>query len=174
MGSAPARRRRAFIAIVTVLMALSIWLWFSLPKPSREIQMLTEEAASSFPLSLAGAFHVHTNRSDGGSSPNDIARAASEAGLRFLVFTDHGDGTRVPDPPQYRSGVLTFDGVEISTNGGLYIAVGLPSTPYPLGGEAYSVIEDVRHFGGFGVIAHPCSPRESLAWIDNSRPVDAM
>ena len=118
MGSAPARRRRAFIAIVTVLMALSIWLWFSLPKPSREIQMLTGEAAASFPLSLAGAFHVHTNRSDGGSSPNDIARAASEAGLRFLVFTDHGDGTRVPDPPQYRSGVLTFDGVEISTNGG--------------------------------------------------------
>lgn len=174
MGSAPARRRRAFIAIVTVLMALSIWLWFSLPKPSREIQMLTGEAASSFPLSLAGAFHVHTNRSDGGSSPNDIARAASEAGLRFLVFTDHGDGTRVPNPPQYRSGVLTFDGVEISTNGGHYIAVGLPATPYPLGGEAYSVIEDVRHFGGFGVIAHPSSPRESLAWIDNSLPVDGM
>tara|TARA_B100001123_G_scaffold446424_2_gene600858 strand:- start:11717 stop:13444 length:1728 start_codon:yes stop_codon:yes gene_type:complete len=174
MGGAPARRRRVFTAIVTVLTILGAWLWLVLPNPSREIQMSMGEMAPNFPVTVAGAFHVHTNRSDGGSSPNEIARAANEAGLQFVVFTDHGNGTRVPDPPQYRSGVLTFDAVEISTNGGHYIAVELPATPYPLGGEAYSVVEDVRRFGGFGVIAHPGSPRESLAWIDPSLPVDGM
>ena len=45
---------------------------------------------------------------------------------KFVVFTDHGDATRTPDPPAYRSGVLCLDGVEISTNGGHYIALDLP------------------------------------------------
>ena len=173
MGT-PARRRRVLTATVTVLTAAAVWLWLVLPNPSREIQMLGGETASKFPLTVAGAFHVHTNRSDGGSSPNEIARAAKDAGLQFVIFTDHGDGTRVPDPPKYRSGVLTFDGVEISTNGGHYIAVGLTETPYPLGGEAYSVVEDVRRFGGFGVVAHPGSPKSSLAWRDPTLPVDGI
>ena len=141
MGT-PARRRRVLKATVIVLMALVVWLWLVLPNHPREIQMMAGETAPTFPRTVAGAFHVHTNRSDGGSSPNEIARAAKGAGLQFVIFTDHGDGTRVPDPPQYRSGVLTFDGVEISTNGGHYIAVGLAETPYPLGGEAYSVVEE--------------------------------
>ena len=173
MGT-PARRRRVLKATVIVLMALVVWLWLVLPNHPREIQMMAGETAPTFPRTVAGAFHVHTNRSDGGSSPNEIARAAKGAGLQFVIFTDHGDGTRVPDPPQYRSGVLTFDGVEISTNGGHYIAVGLAETPYPLGGEAYSVVEDVRRFGGFGVIAHPDSPRSSLAWRDPSLSGDGI
>ena len=67
---------------------------------------------------VPGAFHVHTNRSDGLSGPEEIAAAAARAGLKFVIFTDHGDGTRRPDPPAYRSGVLCLDGIEISTNGG--------------------------------------------------------
>ena len=172
MGGAPASLRRVLTAVATVLTAFAVWL--SLPSPSQKIEMLAGEVARDTPLTITGAFHVHTNRSDGGSSPEEIALAAKQAGLQFVVFTDHGNGTRVPDPPQYRSGVLTFDGVEISTNGGHYIAIGLEETPYPLGGEAYSVIEDVRRFGGFGVIAHPGSPRNSLAWTDTSLPVDGM
>ena len=40
---------------------------------------------------VPGAFHVHTNRSDGLSGPDEIAAAAARAGLKFVVFTDHGD-----------------------------------------------------------------------------------
>ena len=36
-------------------------------------------------------------------------RVAARAGLKFIVFTDHGDATRTPDPPAYRSGVLCID-----------------------------------------------------------------
>ena len=113
---------------------------------------------------VRGAFHIHSNRSDGSGSVDAIAAAAARAGLQFIILTDHGDGTRAPDPPAYRSGVLTIDGVELNTTGGHYAAIGLPASPYPIAGTPADVIEDVRRLGGFGIAAHPGSPRPSLSW----------
>ncbi|MGE3512960.1 MAG: hypothetical protein AB7N65_29205 [Vicinamibacterales bacterium] len=124
--------------------------------------------------SVPGAFHVHTNRSDGLSSPDVVAQAAARAGLRFIVFTDHGDGTRKPDPPTYRAGVLCLDGVEISTQSGHLIALGIPQAPYPLAGEARDVLEDVHRLGGFGIAAHPDSPRADLRWTEWDAPIDGL
>jgi hypothetical protein len=121
-----------------------------------------------------GAFHVHSLRSDGAGTRQSIAAAAARAGLQFVVFTDHGDGTREPEPPAYLSGVLCIDGVEISTSRGHYVAVGLPAAPYPLGGDPAGVVEDVRRLGGFGVVAHPDSPKTELAWSDWDVPVDGV
>src|SRR5438045_8056908 len=115
---------------------------------------------------IPGILHVHSNRSEGRSAPDGIAEAARRAGLKYLVFTDHGDATRPPDPPMYRSGVLCLDGVEISTTGGHYVAIDIPAAPYPLGGEARDVVEDVRRLGGFGIAAHPDSPKRELRWSD--------
>jgi hypothetical protein len=70
--------------------------------------------------------------------------------------------------------VLCLDGVEISTNHGHYIALGLPASPYPLGGDAEAVAEDVARLGGFGVAAHPFSPRAELRWSDWSVPVGGL
>src|SRR5207237_4837370 len=123
---------------------------------------------------VAGILHIHTNRSDGLSGPDEIAAAAAQAGLTFLVFTDHGDATRAPDPPMYRSGVLCLDGVEISTSGGHYIAIDMPRAPYPLAGEARDVVEDVKRLGGFGIAAHPDSPKLELRWREWTAPVDAL
>lgn len=123
---------------------------------------------------VPGAFHVHTTRSDGTADKAAVARAAARAGLRFVILSDHGDGTRQADPPEYIEGVLCLDGVEISTNGGHYVAVGMKSAPYPLGGEASAVVEDVARLGGFGVAAHPGSSRRELSWTDWSAPVDAV
>src|SRR5207237_5857109 len=118
--------------------------------------------------------HVHTNRSAGLSSPDEIAAAAARAGLKFVVFTDHGNATRRPDPPQYRAGVLCFDGVEISTSAGHYVAIDMPASPYPLAGEARDVVEDVRRLGGFGVAAHPDSPKLELKWREGTAPFEAI
>jgi hypothetical protein len=123
---------------------------------------------------VAGAFHVHTSRSDGTGSMDEVAAAAARAGLQFVVFADHGDGTRAPEPPSYRSGVLCLDGVEISTSGGHYVAIGLPETPYPLGGEARDVVDDVRRLGGIGVVAHPGSAKPELAWSAWDLPFDGL
>ncbi|MCY0464255.1 hypothetical protein OVW20_29155, partial [Klebsiella pneumoniae] len=81
------------------------------------------------------------------------------------ILTDHGDGTRVPDPPAYRHGVLCIDAGEISTTRGHLVALGLTSgSPYPLAGEPRDVIDDIHRLGGKAVIAHPDSRKSDLRW----------
>lgn len=115
---------------------------------------------------VRGVYHIHTTRSDGTGTMDDVAAAAARAGLQFVIVTDHGDGTRRPDPPSYRHGVLCIDAVEISTSGGHYAALGIGQTPYPLGGEPRDVVEDVSRLGGFGIVTHPLSPKRGLSWQD--------
>jgi hypothetical protein len=123
---------------------------------------------------LRGAFHIHTIQSDGALDRRQIALAASRAGMHFAIFTDHGDGARPPYPPEYIHGVLCIDGVEVSTNQGHYVALGAGQAPYPLGGDADAVAEDVARLGGFGIAAHPFSPRAGLAWSDWNVPLDGL
>lgn len=166
-------RVRWTLAVATVAFGAACVLLVTLPPRPRVVTLPPELTPS--PTVVRGAFHIHTDRSDGSGSVETIAAAAAAADLQFVIFTDHGDGTRAPDPPTYRSGVLCLDGVEISTRGGHYIAVGLVGpTPYPLGGEAAGVVEDVRRLGGFGVVAHPTSPKTALEWSDPTLEVDGF
>src|SRR3982751_4855201 len=119
---------------------------------------------------IPGAYHIHTTRSDGHADRAAIAAAAARAGLKFIILTDHGDGTRPPDPPAYINGVLVLDAVEISTDDGHYVAIDMPRAPYPLGGSGEAVVEDVRRLGGFGIAAHPDSPKEALRWTSTAIP----
>jgi hypothetical protein len=123
---------------------------------------------------VRGAYHVHSNQSDGTGSIDQIAAAAAAAGLEFVILTDHGDGTRPVHPPAYRHGVLCVEAVEINTSGGHYVALDLPPSPYPLAGSPASVIEDVRRLGGFGIAAHADSPRASLRWQPSGAPIDGI
>lgn len=123
---------------------------------------------------VRGAYHMHSDRSDGSASLDEIAAAAQRAGLQFIIVTDHGDGTRPPDAPQYRHGVLVIDAVELSTTGGHLAALGLPATPYPFAGAAADVLEDVHRLGGVGFAAHPDSPRPSLRWEPRDAAVDGI
>lgn len=148
--------------------AAAVFVGVSLPPPRLAL------AADQRDDSVAGALHVHTSASDGRSGPDEIAAAAARAGLQFIVFTDHGDATRVPHPPTYRHGVLCLEGVEISTADGHFIGLDLPASPYPLAGEARDVVEDVHRLGGFGVAAHPDSPKADLRWLEWNAPFDAF
>ena len=136
----------------------------------------TQTAAFTIaPAAIArGVVHVHSTRSDGSGTIDEIAAAAARAGLRFVVITDHGDGTRPVMAPAYRHGVLVIDGVELSTTHGHYLALGLGQAPYRLAGDAADVVEDVRRLGGFGVVAHPDSPKPGLSWRDWQAPVDGL
>ena len=157
------------LVFVTAALVAAVAVYVVVTIPPRPLAL-----AAATDGTIPGVIHVHTNRSDGLSSPDVIAAAAATAGLKFLVFTDHGDATRKPDPPQYRSGVLCLDGVEISTNGGHYLAIDMPASPYPLAGEARDVVEDVRRLGGFGIAAHPDSPKPELRWTEWAVPVDGV
>ena len=157
------------LVLVTVALVAAVAAWVVLTIPPRRA-VLDGIRDGTIP----GIIHIHSTRSDGSSTPDEIAAAAARAGLAFLVFTDHGDATRTPDPPTYRSGVLCLDGVEISTSGGHYVAFDMPASPYPLAGEPRDVVEDVRRLGGFGVAAHPDSPKPQLRWTDWGVPMDGV
>lgn len=158
--------RRARIPFFLIVAAILIVLALLPPR--------AEHTAVPPETTVRGAFHIHSSRSDGSGTVDEIAAAARRAGLQFIIVTDHGDATREPDPPSYRDGVLVLDGVELSTTGGHYAVIGMPRSPYPLAGTPTDVIEDVRRLGGFGIAAHPGSPRESLRWEEWSASFDGL
>ena len=165
--------RRAILVTAAIAVAVIFFLLATLP-PRPVVLSLDGADPDLVRRTVRGAYHIHTTRSDGAEDKAAVAAAASRAGLQFAIFTEHGDATAVPDPPQYLSGVLCLDGVEISTNGGHYVALGMPASPYPLGGEPGDVVEDVARLGGFGIAAHPDHPKPSLAWTDWTAPVDGL
>jgi hypothetical protein len=157
--------------ILTAAVLAAVFLFATSPPAPQPTQF--PDGQPSVPT-IRGAWHIHTTRSDGALDREAVARAAGRAGLQFAVVTDHGDGTRTPEPPAYLHGVLCIDAVEISTDQGHFVALGIPAAPFPLGGDADAVAEDVRRLGGFGVAAHPDSPRPELAWHDWSVPMDGV
>jgi hypothetical protein len=167
----PARRRfrRTLVLLASVVAAGALYTVATLPPRSRAI-------SAPVPPNVAfGAYHIHSTRSDGNGSPEEIAAAAARAGLQFIVLTDHGDGTRAPDPPAYRHGVLCIDAVEVTTLDGHVVALGLAGpAPYPLAGRARDVIEDLHRLGARAFVAHPDSARRHLKWQAWTTPYDGV
>ena len=163
-------RRAAFRAIPpgAVACAIAVWVWLSLPPRA------APAVRSATSTDVRVAYHVHTSRSDGTGSIEDVAEAAGRAGLAAVVVTDHGDGTRPTDPPRYVAGVLVIDALEVSTWAGHYVAIGAAAAPYPLGGEPDAVVDDVHRLGGVGIAAHPGSTKEGLKWRDWDAPFDGL
>lgn len=159
--------RGRLITIVVAVLIVDV-VWATLPPRARELTLAPD------PRVVRGAIHIHTTRSDGAGTPDDVAHAAHRAGLDFVILTDHGDGLRAPDPPRYVDGVLVIDAVEISTADGHYVALGLGQAPYRLAGDARDVIEDVHRLGGFGFASHPDSPKPDLRWRDWDVTLDAI
>ena len=161
-------RRKLFITTVAVVSAVVLYLTVTLPPASQHLP-----AAPA--TTIYGAYHIHTKRSDGSGTLADVAEAAAQAALQFVIVTDHGDATRPPEPPQYLHGVLVIDAVEISTISGHLVALGLKdAAPYPLGGESRDTLEDVHRMGGWTVAAHPDSPHTGLQWRGDDVPVDGF
>lgn len=161
------RRRARLWIVVLALVGIGLLSFAVRPAGPQDLAVIARQ-----PVLWRGAYHVHSTRSDGSGEPDAIAAAAAAAGLDFVILTDHGDATRPPDPPRVAHGVLLIDGVEISTDDGHYVALDLPAAPYPLAGEGRAVADDVRRLGGLGILAHPDSPKASLAWHDPSTDAD--
>jgi hypothetical protein len=150
--------------------AFALLVIVSLPPPTMR---LADTAGIETPV--RGTVHVHTRRSDGSGTVDQVAAAAGKAGLGFVILSDHGDATRSPLPPAYRHGVLCIDAVEITTFGGHLLAIGLEQpAPYPLGGEPRDVVDDVRRLGGMTIAAHPTSAKPALRWSDWHAPIDGL
>jgi hypothetical protein len=114
------------------------------------------ERMASAPGAIRGAWHVHTTRSDGLGTLDEVVRAARQAGLQFVVITDHN--VLAPEGEEYRDGVLVVHGVELSTRYGHVVALGV--------GRALSAEErhsdplgTIAALGGEAILAHPLHPR---------------
>ncbi len=117
---------------------------------------------------VAGAFHVHTTASDGLGDFDDVARAASKAGLDYLVLADHDVD---PPPPHYRHDVLMVPGIELSTSAGHVLSVGAEkSVRWRIRQE--DPIGAARQAGGMVVLAHPVNLR--LPWTGSWEDADGM
>lgn len=115
---------------------------------------------------VRGAYHVHTKRSDGLGTVEQVAAAAKAAGLHFVVLTDHNDFG--PREPVYLDGVLLVPGVEISSRYGHLVALGAER---PLDGpRAREVgVDAVNEAGGVAVLAHPVQRRNPWRDVEGAR-----
>jgi len=123
----------------------------------------------------SGSIHLHTTASDGALAPQEVARIASQAGLDFLIVTDHNVLT--PAVEGWYGEVLLLVGEEVhdttrAPEASHYLAFGIHSHIPAEGASAQQVINQVSTQGGFGFIAHPFehSPpftgEPELLWVD--------
>jgi len=104
-----------------------------------------------------GNLHIHSRYSDGGGSVHEIARAAKNAGLDFIILNDHNymtDSLHLEDEGDH-DGLLVLMGLEIGRRYHHYLAFDLPEMVRDDGLSPQGVIDLVNRKGGFGFIAHP-------------------
>ncbi len=106
-----------------------------------------------------GVLHVHTKYSDGSGSIKKIIKSAKEAGLDFVITSDHNDIRAKKEAPEgWHDNILLLVGEEIGFKGNEhYLAIGIDELIQP-DKNHYDIrksIEIVKLKGGFGFIAHP-------------------
>ncbi|MCB2206369.1 CehA/McbA family metallohydrolase [bacterium] len=111
-----------------------------------------------------GAVHIHSKYSDGTGEISDIARAASEVGLDFLMLSDHNSLRPKKDGHEgWTDNVALLIGYEINDRDDRnhYLAFGLDKeVGVRIGAKEY--VRRVNEQGGIGFIAHPDEKRNSM------------
>jgi hypothetical protein len=117
---------------------------------------------------VAGAYHVHSTQSDGRLSPEQVAHAAAQVGLDFVVMTDHN--VEALPAPRFVAGVLLVPGEELTTPNGHLVALGT-SRALTADERAHDAIAHVAALGGFSILAHPVQTKNP--WRDWSAAAKA-
>jgi predicted metal-dependent phosphoesterase TrpH len=116
------------------------------------------------PDELRGAWHVHTTRSDGRGTLREVVAAARDAGLSFVVVTDHN--VIAPEEQGWHDGVLVIQGIEVSTRKGHVVALGIDLAAGQAARKAEDPLGTIAAAGGRAVLAHPLHPRRAYDGID--------
>jgi len=75
-----------FWTVVTLIFTVELYSLL----PVRKELGASEKIESTGDI-LSGVIHVHSNFSDGGGTPEEIAKSANDAGLDFVILTDHNN-----------------------------------------------------------------------------------
>ena len=105
-----------------------------------------------------GNLHVHTTYSDGTAVHAGVAQAASEAGLDFVVVTDHN--VWVDGVESYYDDVLLLVGEEVHDvrrrpQANHLLVFNAEEELAPLTGDTQAIIDEANRKGGFCYLAHP-------------------
>jgi len=116
-----------------------------------------------------GAFHIHSLFSDGGGNVKTTARAAKQAGLDWIIITDHNN---ISVQEGIIDGVTVIKGEEISpAASNHYIALDIDKCIMP-SENLQDAVNAVKEAGGFGFAAHPDesenrkNPYKPIKWTD--------
>lgn len=106
-----------------------------------------------------GAIHCHTTYSDGTGSVDEVMKAANDAGLDFVMMTDHDTmKPRQEGHEKWHGSTLLIAGTEITPPTNHYIVFGeepLKDVERLKLKKPQEFIDEVARQGWFGFIAHP-------------------
>lgn len=108
-------------------------------------------------IEYVGNLHIHSRYSDGSGTVPEIARAAGNNGLDFIILNDHAhmtDKLHLEDEG-FQDGVLALVGLEIGRRYHHYLAFDIKEMTHGDNKGPQHVIDKVNHQGGFGFLAHP-------------------
>ncbi|NWF50061.1 MAG: PHP domain-containing protein [Ignavibacteriaceae bacterium] len=111
-----------------------------------------------------GVIHVHSVFSDGSGRVEDIGEIASEAGLDYLLLTDHNTLRALNEGYEKWYGkCLLLVGCEINDkeNKNHLLAFGINET-FSTRLSAKEYVRKVKDFGGIGFLAHPHEKRNHM------------
>jgi hypothetical protein len=102
--------------------------------------------------------HVHTLYSDGQALHAEVARAAAEAGINFVIVTDHN--VWVDGCEGYYDDVLLLVGEEIhdvrlQPQANHLLVYNAEAELSPLASDMQALIDEASQWGGFCYLAHP-------------------
>ena len=123
---------------------------------------------------LVGAIHIHSVFSDGSGEIKEITGFANEAGLDYIILTDHNTLRALHDGYEgWHGNTLLLVGCEINDkeNKNHLLALGV-NEAYSTRLPAKEYTRLVKESGGLGFIAHPHEKRNSMSehppypWIE--------
>ncbi len=108
-----------------------------------------------------GAIHIHSNYSDGSGSLKEIVESANQAGLDYIIITDHHTLRHKREGAEgWHNKTLVLVGQEISPPCNHYLALKIEKPIKPKGMDTQEYIDEVNKQGGLGFIVHPDSPKK--------------
>jgi len=152
-----AKKISRYILLSVVVLYMYIALDVSTFKP---FEADIETVSKNFNV-YSGAVHIHTVRSDGSGTVRDVAHAAKQAGLDFVILSDHNASTDAREDAGYYDGVLVLVGSEVSVPEAHILYVPHPDSSFHsieyLKENIYEVDDQA-----LVMIAHPFLPKRPL------------
>ena len=115
-------------------------------------------------IEITGAIHMHSVFSDGSGEVEDIARYAGEAGLDYILLTDHNTLRALQEGYEgWYNNTLLLVGCEINDklNENHYLAFGIRES-FSTRLSAKDYVKRVKDAGGIGFLAHPHEKRQHM------------